>query len=164
MAFVRMLGGRPFEKGVAQNTMAKTAASDPKNGSAYSQCRLYGRATLPTRIFQAASAMSHAAPTMSHAAHFANFSKPWRPKRLLPAPKRLVGAAGVALLKALCQTPAAPADKEVGHEAYQQSNFCAMLGNIWGPHSIQICHHFCGISILAVTVSNGPPKGNSIVA
>ena len=57
---------------------------------------------LSTRIFQAAPTMSHAAPTMSHAAHFAdNFPKPWRLKRLLPAPKRLLGAAGAALLKAL---------------------------------------------------------------
>jgi hypothetical protein len=39
---------------------------------------------------------------MSHAADFAdNFAKPWRLKRLLPAPMRLLGAAGAALLKAL---------------------------------------------------------------
>jgi hypothetical protein len=50
--------------------------------------------------------MSHAAPTMSHAAHFAdNFPKPWRLKRLLTAPKRLLGAAGAALLKALGTKP-----------------------------------------------------------
>jgi hypothetical protein len=46
--------------------------------------------------------MSHAAPTMSYVAHFAEISpKPWRLKRLLPAPRRLLGAAGAALLKAL---------------------------------------------------------------
>jgi hypothetical protein len=56
---------------------------------------------LSTRIFQAAPTMSHAAPTMGHAAHFAdNFPTPWRLKRLLTAPKRLLGAAGAALLKA----------------------------------------------------------------
>jgi hypothetical protein len=59
-------------------------------------------AGLSTIIFQAAPTMSHAAPTMSHAAHFAdNFPNPWRLKRLLPAPKLLLGAAGAALLKVL---------------------------------------------------------------
>jgi hypothetical protein len=39
---------------------------------------------------------------MSHAAHVAdNFPKPWRLKRFLPAPKRFLGGAGAALLKAL---------------------------------------------------------------
>jgi hypothetical protein len=46
--------------------------------------------------------MSHAASTMSRAVHFAdNFPKLWRLKQLLPAPKRLLGAAGATLLKAL---------------------------------------------------------------
>jgi hypothetical protein len=42
-----------------------------------------------TITFQPAPAMSRAAPTMSHAAHFAdNSPKPWRLKRLLPPPSQ----------------------------------------------------------------------------
>jgi hypothetical protein len=49
---------------------------------------------------------------MSHMAHFAdNFPKPWRLKRLLPALKRLLGAAGTALLKALRSARDQPGDE-----------------------------------------------------
>jgi hypothetical protein len=65
------------------------------------------RPGLSTRIFQATPAMSHAPPAMSHA------PKQWETAvargqnrgsssaGLLPGPKRLLGAAGAALLKAL---------------------------------------------------------------
>jgi hypothetical protein len=68
--------------------------------------------------------MSHAAPAMSHAAHFAdNFPKSWRLKRLLPAPKQLLGAAGAALLKAL--------QLEAGERVCRTSHQSEMLTADW---------------------------------